>query len=536
MTESSSSSAAIPPALAFLVSNFHSLVNIKLDSGNYLLWKTQVMNAFRANGYIGFLDGTIQCPSSTTQDSSHNTVVNPEYTKWMLINNQLLSCLTASLSSTTLPHVLGLEYVSQVWFSLAQRFNSLSRSRIHDLKSRLYSVTKTGTMDSYIDEIRSHAQRLEAVGHHIDDDDLVFYTLNGLPKEEFKQLRTAIAARGGDITFEELTIILRSEETRTHKDELNLAKVFVVTSKLPEMTKPQPFNPSSSSGPSMFSDNSGGSSSQVQMFQPFNGPGPFYPQSFPKPNRNNTYDGGFNRNRGGRGFGFGGNQRPECQICGKNNHTAMYCYYRQNMQFQHPSFMPGRFGSLPWFGNQGSYSGFTPSSFTPPMQNSVMGYNGASGSFYGQNGGSSSFPGQNGGFSGSNGQNGGFSGFHGQNGGFSRQYPGSTSSQYPRTSYPPPVANMVSHGGNQGVQHASSSLSSMDSSAITPNWYFDSGASAHVTNDLANLQIHQPCHAGEGVVVGNGNSIPVSYSGQSHTPSSSQGTMSSGFIPNSDLL
>lgn len=41
-------------------------------------------------------------------------------------------------------------------------------------------------MDSYIDQIRSHAQKLEAVGHHVPDDDLVFYTLNGLPKEEFK--------------------------------------------------------------------------------------------------------------------------------------------------------------------------------------------------------------------------------------------------------------------------------------------------------------------------------------------------------------
>lgn len=69
-----------------------------------------------------------------------------------------------------------------MWFSLVQRFNSLSGSRIHELKNRLYSVTKTGTMDSYIDEIRSHAQRLEAMGHHIDDDDLVIYTLNGLPK------------------------------------------------------------------------------------------------------------------------------------------------------------------------------------------------------------------------------------------------------------------------------------------------------------------------------------------------------------------
>lgn len=45
-------------------------------------------------------------------DSSNNPIVNPDYTKWMLINNQLLSCLTASLSSTTLIHVLGLEFIS----------------------------------------------------------------------------------------------------------------------------------------------------------------------------------------------------------------------------------------------------------------------------------------------------------------------------------------------------------------------------------------------------------------------------------------
>lgn len=152
-----------------------------------------------------------------------------------------------------------------MWFSLAQRFNSLSRSRIHELKNRLYNVTKTGTMDSYIDEIRSYAQRLEAVGHHIDDDDLVFYTLNGLPKEEFKQLRTTIGARGGDITFEELTTILHFEESRTHKEELNSAKVFVATSKPPDMTKSQPFSASSSFGPSMFSYNIG--SSYVSTFQ-----------------------------------------------------------------------------------------------------------------------------------------------------------------------------------------------------------------------------------------------------------------------------
>lgn len=113
-TPSSSATVSIPPTLAFLVSNFNSLVNIKLEGGNYLLWRTQVLNACRANGYIGFLEGTIMCPNSTITDASNNVVVNPEYTMWTLIDNQLLSCVTASLSATTLPHVLGLNHVSHV--------------------------------------------------------------------------------------------------------------------------------------------------------------------------------------------------------------------------------------------------------------------------------------------------------------------------------------------------------------------------------------------------------------------------------------
>lgn len=70
----------LPPALAFLVSNFHSLVNIKLDSGNYLLWRTQVMNALCANGYLGYLDGSVTPPVATILDSSNARVTNYEYT------------------------------------------------------------------------------------------------------------------------------------------------------------------------------------------------------------------------------------------------------------------------------------------------------------------------------------------------------------------------------------------------------------------------------------------------------------------------
>lgn len=227
-SSSTSSSVTLPSSLAFLVSNFYSLVNIKLDSGNYLLWRTQVMNALRANGYIEYLDCTKSSPEPTIVDSSNARVSNPDFTLWTLIDNQLLSCLTSSLSATTLPHVLGLTHTCQVWQILEQRFNSLSKSHIHELKNKLCNVTKTRSMDEYIDEIRGYAQRLEAIGYHMDDDDLVFYALKGLPTE-FKGVRSALTAKG-DVLFDELATILKNEESQMLRDEgMSTPKVFLAT-------------------------------------------------------------------------------------------------------------------------------------------------------------------------------------------------------------------------------------------------------------------------------------------------------------------
>lgn len=55
------------------------------------------------------------------------------------------------------------------------------------------------------------------IGYHIDDDDLVFYALKGLPSE-FKHVRSAFTAKM-DVLFDELATILKNEESQIHKDE-----------------------------------------------------------------------------------------------------------------------------------------------------------------------------------------------------------------------------------------------------------------------------------------------------------------------------
>lgn len=54
-------------------------------------------------------------------------------------------------------------------------------------------------------------------------------------------------------------------------------------------------------------------------------------------------------------------------------------------------------------------------------------------------------------------------------------------------------------------------------------WYADSGAYNHITNDVANLSLHEPYGGDESVVVGNGSGLSIQNTGSLllHTPSSS---------------
>lgn len=69
-------------------------------------------------------------------------------------------------------------------------------------------------------------------------------------------------------------------------------------------------------------------------------------------------------------------------------------------------------------------------------------------------------------------------------------------------------------------------------------WYFDSGATSHITNNLQNITQPQPNMVHGGVQVGNGSQLQVTHSGtgQDFTSNSIQGTMQQGPLSSSELL
>lgn len=145
MTTSDSSSSStspilIPESLKLLISNLSSLITVKLDSTNYMIWKKQVQNILQATYLFGYLDGSTKCPSPIIKDANGKDVANVEFMKWKVIDSHLLSCLTATLTTPVFSLVLDLSSSKEVWHALEKCFTTLSRSHIHQLKDRLSSV------------------------------------------------------------------------------------------------------------------------------------------------------------------------------------------------------------------------------------------------------------------------------------------------------------------------------------------------------------------------------------------------------------
>ncbi|XP_028054667.1 protein Jade-1-like [Camellia sinensis] len=111
---SSMASPTLPANLGLLISNLSSFVNVKLDSTNFIIWKTQLQNILRATDLLDILDGSSSCPSPFVRDSTGKEIPNPEFSKWKMIDNHLLSCVTATLSQSISTSVLHLKTSSEI--------------------------------------------------------------------------------------------------------------------------------------------------------------------------------------------------------------------------------------------------------------------------------------------------------------------------------------------------------------------------------------------------------------------------------------
>ena len=202
------------PSPLLLLSNISNLMSIKLDYTNYKPWKHQLITILEVYLLIEHIDGTTLKPSPFVLDATRNPtlVVNLDFQAWNIKDKALLSLINSTLTPQVFSLVVGITSSKGAWNTFEQRFTSTSRANILNLKLELQSLKKgSDYVNSFLQKIKVARDKLLAIGVIVDNEELICIVLRGLPRE-FAHFCSAIRTRSDPITYEQLAIMLQSEE------------------------------------------------------------------------------------------------------------------------------------------------------------------------------------------------------------------------------------------------------------------------------------------------------------------------------------
>ena len=99
------------------------------------------------------LDEVPLVPEKFLKDLSGTTtsVLNPDYLIWKSKEKSLLTFISSTLTPSVLAITVGCSSAQEVWKVLENRFSSISRSHVMNLKGELYNVKKgSDSVDTYL--------------------------------------------------------------------------------------------------------------------------------------------------------------------------------------------------------------------------------------------------------------------------------------------------------------------------------------------------------------------------------------------------
>ncbi|KAI0495511.1 hypothetical protein KFK09_021812 [Dendrobium nobile] len=282
----------IPQQLKFLMSHIKGIISLTLTAENFPIWRSQVFKLFKANGFEGFLDGSCICPNP--QDPTAENEIS--FHTWNLLEQNLSAALYSVISPSILPYVLSLDHCAQIWDTIARRLQSNTRSRTIQLRNELHHLSmKNQSMPQYLLAVKSIVDAIAATGSPLDPEEVIFYTLNGLPVQ-YQSFKTAIRTNLQPLSLDDLYTLLCSEE-------LNLAQE--TTTALQNLTLNDP----------------------ATALAAYRGRGR---------GRNNSGR-GRTSNRGRSRSDKNSSSGIICQICSKTGHSAIKCWYRNDPSYNEES-------------------------------------------------------------------------------------------------------------------------------------------------------------------------------------------------------
>ena len=153
LSSSAPASTALPSMAAgsipvntslLLLSKMSSMMTVKLDYGNYVIWKHQIEVILDTYSMIDVLDDLISALDRFLKDSSGNFTaeINPAFIAWKNREQAMFTFLNSTLSPAILALIVGQKSARGVWKVLEKRFASVSRSHVMSLRNELNAIKK----------------------------------------------------------------------------------------------------------------------------------------------------------------------------------------------------------------------------------------------------------------------------------------------------------------------------------------------------------------------------------------------------------
>ncbi|VFQ83707.1 unnamed protein product [Cuscuta campestris] len=225
-------------------------------NNNYPSWSSTVKATLQAHKLLGFVEGTEVMPSPTILDekapaSDKGPVLkaNPAYDLWIIIDAQLRASLLALLSPVVQNLVYHCNTAAEIWSHLHQRYNSLSRTHIFQLKEQLHNLRKgQSSMQKYLDEALQIVNSLALAREPVSEQDVILNILRGLPPE-YASLKQNVRTNIATVTLNSISSWLLSEELYIQLEQkLQLGSSSSSSTDLPTALFNEEFSGSSSAG------------------------------------------------------------------------------------------------------------------------------------------------------------------------------------------------------------------------------------------------------------------------------------------------
>ncbi|KAL4563316.1 hypothetical protein LXL04_027356 [Taraxacum kok-saghyz] len=282
------------------------LINIKLETSNFCLWRTTIISALETFELESFILNPQPPPETITterEDAAPTVAPNLEYQLWKKRDRYVLLWLKSTLAERALAIVARCTSSHLAWQSLDKTFQAQTRATRMAMKHQLQTLSKGSmSMIDYIEKKRTIADSLAENLTPVSTEDLIGYILQGLDSS-YGPFTSAVMLKDDIASVDDLVGLLLHEEARIEHDHLRNS---IAPADAPTTTLVAPPAALTANRQSRFPSQSSGSSNS-------------------SPSGNRSVD---NRRR-----------RPHCQLCQKPGHEAINCWQRSNL-VDYPSRKP----------------------------------------------------------------------------------------------------------------------------------------------------------------------------------------------------